>query len=251
MPCDAPHSVVLRDPYVRTIDGKKVAFIPFSEIVFTVNVPCGKCGVCRKNKVDEWSFRLRQEYKDSYNGFFVTLTYAPAHVPRSANNFKTLSPGDLTNYFKRLRKWMNDDGIDYGKIKYYAVGEYGTQFERPHYHLIILNVSVDHLVEAWCKIDRGMSRTDVTESLGHVHIGTVTSDSIAYCVKYLDGGRIVPKHARDDRVREFSRMSNHIGAGYLTEEMIAWHKADLSRNYIQDGKFKIALPKYYRNKNYS
>lgn len=238
MPCDDPVTVVLKDVY-RLPDGS------YSK---TVAVPCNKCAVCRKNKVDEWSFRLRQEKKISASSYFVTLTYAK--VPRSNNNLPTLFPSDLTKYLKRVRKWMKDDGIDMPALRYYAIGEYGTNFQRPHYHLIVMNATSDHLIEAWCVIDRGTTRKDATVPIGNVHIGTVTSDSIAYCVKYLDKGRIVPAHSRDDRVKEFSRMSRNLGANYLTPEMVKWHRNDVNRNYCQDGVYKIPLPKYYRDRIY-
>lgn len=33
--------------------------------------------------------------------------------------------------------------------------------------------------------------------------------------------------------------------------MIAWHKADITRQYMQTGPFKIPLPRYYRDKIYT
>lgn len=239
MACHDPNVIVLNHTYN----------LPDGSVSRSVAVPCGKCYVCRKNKVDEWSFRLRQEQKHANASHFVTLTYAPEHVPRTANNFKTLHYHDLRKYWMRLRKWMKHDGVALGDLRYYAVGEYGENFGRPHYHAIVLNATIDHIIEAWCVIDRGTTREQARgRPIGHVHIGTVTTDSIAYCVKYLDKGRKVPAHARDDRVKEFARMSRNLGASYMTPEMIAWHRADPSRNYIQDGLHKIALPKYYRDR---
>lgn len=218
----------------------------------TASVPCGRCLVCRKNKVDEWSFRLRQEQLEADSAHFVTLTYAPENLVYSDNGHPTLCGPDLTKYFKRLRDWMKADKVDYGPFKYYAVGEYGEDLSRPHYHLIALNATVDHIIEAWCVSGRHTSRYKCNyNAIGHVHIGKVNTDSIAYCVKYLDKGRKVPAFAGDDRRPEFSRMSKGLGQRYLTPEMIAWHKADVNRNYIQDGLFKIALPKYYRQQIYN
>lgn len=223
MPCDQPYTVVLNDVYK----------LPDGSLSKTVAVPCGKCFVCRKNKVDEWSFRLRQEQKVCSSSFFVTLTYDNATLPRSRNNMPTLHPPDLKKFFDRLRVNMKRDSL-VEPLRYYLVGEYGDLYERPHYHAIIMNSTVEHIDKAW--------------TAGTVHAGSVTSDSIAYCVKYLDKGRKVPKHERDDRVKEFSRMSRNLGANYLTPQMIKWHRADLNRNYLQNGNFKIALPAYYRNR---
>ena len=56
-------------------------------------------------------------------------------------------------------------------IKYYAVGEYGGQFKRPHYHLIMFNVQIDAILNAW--------------QLGTVHIGYVSGSSVGYTLKYI------------------------------------------------------------------
>lgn len=224
MACSTPITVTL--PYTYAL--------PNGSISKTVSVPCGKCYVCRKNKVDAWSFRLRQEQKICDSSYFVTLTYKD--VPLSGNNLSTLRPKDCKLYLDRLRVNMKRGGLS-SPLRYYLVGEYGDTYERPHYHAIIMNSTPDFIVESWTS--------------GIVHLGSVTTDSIAYCVKYLDKGRKVPKHARDDRVKEFSRMSRNLGKNYLTPETIKWHREDLSRNYIQDGKFKIALPKYYRDRIYN
>jgi hypothetical protein len=221
MPCDSPVTVVL--PYTYAL--------PDGSISKSVAVPCGRCYICRKNKVDEWSFRLRQEQKICESSYFVTLTYKD--VPRSGNNLPTLRPKDCKLYMDRLRVNMKRGGIS-SPLRYYLVGEYGDEYERPHYHAIIMNSTPDLIVENW--------------TAGLVHLDKVNSNTIAYTVKYLDKGRKVPKHERDDRVKEFSRMSRNLGKNYLTDEMIQWHREDLSRNYIQDGLYKIALPKYYRTR---
>ena len=240
MACDGPRTITLKNPFIH-YDGK---------LAYSVPVPCGRCGACRKRKVDEWSFRLRQQKLVADSAHFVTLTYAPEFCPVTPNKFMTLKRDDITKYFKRLRKWMKDDTVKLRPFKFYLVGEYGTTTSRPHYHGIFFNATRDHINEAWCDIRNGQKRAN-RPMLGHVHIGSVTSDSIAYCVKYLDKGRTVPVHNRDDRVREFSRSSHHLGANYLTPAMLRWHRADLSRNYAWNGDYKIALPKYYRDRIYT
>lgn len=48
---------------------------------------------------------------------------------------------DITNFIKRLRKFLDKDDI---KIRYFGCGEYGDLGKRPHYHLIIFG---------WCPHD--------------------------------------------------------------------------------------------------
>lgn len=146
----------------------------------------------------------------------------------------TLRKRDFQLFMKRLRKLCPD-----AKLKYYAVGEYGTQNNRPHYHAIIFNCkNPDHYNESW--------------GLGQIHVGQVTGDSIAYTMKYIDKPGVRRLHARDDRELEFPLMSKGLGANYLSPEIIHYHKSDLSRMYVtKEGGHRVALPRYYRQKIYT
>lgn len=204
-----------------------------------VPVPCGRCPPCKQRRVNSWVFRLLQEDKVSLSAYFVTLTYDGDHVPLSDNGFLTLKKSDFQNFMKRLRKLCGQ-----AKLKYYAVGEYGSNNKRPHYHAIIFNVPDEALfAQAWMLDGK---------QLGGVHVGSVTGDSIAYTMKYLDKPNFAKRHARDDREPEFPLMSKGLGASYLTPEMVKYHRADFTRLFAtKEGGYKIALPKYYRNAIFS
>lgn len=205
-----------------------------------IEVPCGKCPECRKRRAAHWSFRLMQEDKVSKSSYFITLTYETHAVPITPHGFLTLRPSDLSDYWKRLRKRMYDSGCK-DKLRYYAVGEYGTKRQRPHYHAIVFNCpSVDMIVDAW-SLDG--------KAIGVVHVGQVSDASIMYTVNYMSKPYIVPAHGRDDRVKEFSRMSKGLGLSYLTPAMIRWIKDDLDRQYVvmPDG-WKASMPRYYKDR---
>lgn len=207
--------------------------------IAAVPVPCGKCPNCKRRRINSWVFRLLQEEKRSSSSYFVTLTYDTRMVPITKNGFMTLCKKDFQDYMKRLRKLCPDS-----KLKYYAVGEYGSQYQRPHYHAIIFNVPEQEMFfDAW-------SLDGVP--FGIVHVGTVTGDSIAYTAKYIDKPNFSKKHGRDDRVAEFSLMSKGLGSNYLTDDMINYHRSDSSRMYVtKEGGYRIALPRYYRDKIFS
>lgn len=198
-----------------------------------VPVPCGRCPPCKLRRVNSWVFRLSQEDRVSLSSHFLTLTYDTSFVPISPHGFMTLEKKHFQDYMKRLRKLCPDVSL-----KYYAVGEYGTNNKRPHYHAIVFNCPDTSLFnEAW--------------GLGSIHVGNVTQDSIAYCMKYIDKPSSF-KHARDDRQTEFSLMSKGLGSNYLSDEMLHYHKSDLSRLYATNpGGHRIALPRYYRMKIYT
>lgn len=206
-----------------------------------IPVPCGKCPPCLFRRVNSWVFRLLQEDKVSSSAVFATLTYAIHSVPISSNGWPTLRPEDFRLYIKRLRKACK--GVT---IRYYVAGEYGTINGRPHYHAIIFNVPPDRLnliTDCW-------SLNGV--SIGGVHVGNVSGDSIAYTLKYLDKGAWFPKHRRDDRYPEFARNSKNLGASYLTPEIVGFHRADPSRLFcsLHEGH-RVAMPRYYKRKIFS
>ena len=195
-----------------------------------INVPCGKCGACRFNKRVEWTFRLKQEAKQHINSHFITLTYADENLPFTDMGVITLDKKDLQKFIKRLRKRQAQ--ITDKKIRYYAVGEYGTNTERPHYHAIIFGCTDSDIINhSW--------------NHGHIHTGRVDIASLHYVTKYHVNA---VKDYDDDRQNEFATMSRRpgIGSNYLKHNK-KWHRENMNTHVINDG-YKQALPKYYKEK---
>jgi len=201
-----------------------------------IPVPCGRCPPCKLRRVNQWVFRMMQEEKISTSSHFVTLTYDTTTVPISDNGFMTLKKKDFQDYMKRLRKLT--PGVT---LKYYAVGEYGSKNRRPHYHAIIFNCPDPQLFyDAWSL---------AAVPIGAVHIGNVTTDSVAYTMKYIDKQTFKRAHSRDDRISEFSLMSKGLGANYLTDNMVEYHKKDTTMLYVTKlSGHRVSMPRYYRNK---
>lgn len=175
--------------------------------------PCGQCLFCRINARREWIARLLLECSCHQSNQFVTLTYGESQLPtqilpgmptmRSVQNHPavasqpgTLSKSDLQRFFKRLRK--------IGPFRYFAVGEYGENRGRPHYHALLFgcDFTQEELEAQW--------------KHGHVHIGEVELASISYCVSYL----IKYKNKKDElldlrREPEFGVMSRNPGIGHF------------------------------------
>lgn len=123
-------------------------------------------------------------------------------------------------------------------IKYYAVSEYGTKFQRPHYHIILLNALDErNIVKAW---------TLNNQIIGQVDIGTVTDDSINYVTSYIGKKIGLPLFDYDDRLPEFSLMSKHLGDNYV-KQMASWHiNNEYGFTHLDRGK--MPLPRYYSQK---
>lgn len=207
-----------------------------------LGVPCGKCATCLTNRIRGWSFRLEQElkYNPEYDMHFVTLTYSNENVPITPNGFLTLDKTHVQKFLKRLRK--NFPPLEGAPYKYYAVGEYGKTFGRPHYHMILLG------------LDDKMSfgRFERTWGLGSVDVQIAGAGSIGYVCGYVNKGKVVPAHGNDDREKEFALMSKGVGKQYLSEAVVRYHASSIDRCFVTArGGAKMQMPRYYKDKIYS
>lgn len=194
-----------------------------------ITVPCGNCAFCTATRRSDWALRLHYEGKKHLVKKFITLTYADAHL-HFKNGVSQLCKRDVQLWLKRVRAHG-------AKVRYYAVGEYGSKTFRPHYHVLLFgNVSDTVIRDSW--------------KLGHVHIGQVTEASIMYCLGYIVNGK--GWKMRTKRERPFSLMSRKPGLGYnyLTPAMIEWHRSGRKNYAILDGA-KRHLPRYYKCKIFS
>ena len=132
---------------------------------------------------------------------------------------------DLQKFFKRLRKSHSSGGAFNGKrLKYYAVGEYGGNSFRPHFHVILFNSELNLLIgkKEGNAAKRGMIPLDGKIQFqckdwwfGHITVGRVSEASVGYTLKYISKPSKIPLHRNDDRVKEFSCMSKGLGDNYI------------------------------------
>jgi len=187
-------------------------------------VPCGRCMACRKARAAEWSVRLMHELDSWSCGVFVTLTYNTEHLPGNGS----LSKRDLQLYFKRVRRSLGDR-----RIKYYACGEYGTRYRRPHYHYIGFG------------LDQSADKEAITDAWrqGFVSIGSVTLESCRYVTNYVqkeDEAGIAGKDYGSKQA-PFRLSSQKLGADYVSNNEVQI----LQHYYITVNGVKTALPRYY------
>lgn len=119
-------------------------------------LPCRKCIECRKEYAIEWSVRCAHEFQIRKQASFITLTIddTKAHLFLEEKNLKryckrcvkgnryikypisyTLCKGMLLDELKKMRDVLYKR---YGiKIRYFGCGEYGSENDRPHYHVLI------------------------------------------------------------------------------------------------------------------
>lgn len=199
-----------------------------------VSVPCSKCVACRRRRASHWSFRLNEELKVSSSCRFITLTYATP--PITENGYPTLRKKDLQDFFKRLRHKTTN------KLKYYAVGEYGTKTHRPHYHAIVFNLPQ--------KLLQNPSTIEDCWSSGFITCTPSTPKRINYVVGYITKNAFTSFGETDDRVKEYSTMSKKLGINYLTPEMIRFYKTRKIGAIIKQNGEYMSMPRYYKEKIY-
>lgn len=143
---------------------------------------------------------------------FITLTYREVDLPwgRLA---PTLVPRDLQLFWKRLRKEFGN------AIRYYACGEYGERFGRPHYHAAVFGFDFPDKKLEDTRNDfnyYGSLELDRIWSHGHCIIGDLTFESAAYVSRYVTSKLTGPsalKYVERGQVPEFARMSLKPGIG--------------------------------------
>lgn len=235
-----------------------------------MQVPCGKCPMCLKAHAAGWAFRLAQELKVSSSAYFITLTYDTQRVPINRSGYMCLYKRHLQLFFKRLRKSHSSiPQHSRTPIKYYAIGEYGGTFNRPHYHILLFNARLDRLfsgkdiqklrltnfdgkAHVYAKHWTNGKRGSKAKVLGFASVGRVEGASIGYCMKYISEPCPSRTNKKSLVTKAFATMSKGLGISYLTPQMINYHKKGLEKAYfgtLTDGTGrKVALPRYYKDR---
>lgn len=143
-----------------------------------------------------WTGRILLEAQyQRFNSSFVTLTYDEKYLPDRGS----LDTRDLAQFTNRLRARGKINAA--GNLRFFAVGEYGTQTWRPHYHLSLFGIEPElesEIKGCW--------------DYGHVHVGEVSPESASYIAGYTTKKMT---SVRDERILdtglhpEFNRMSRY------------------------------------------
>ena len=128
----------LRIPYPGKLYGLKGRFY--------LDVPCGHCFECLNSKRNDAIVKIYNELLECSSAYFVTLTYRQETVPEvheiaSGEVLFTLCYRDVQNWFKRSRRNCQYYGISTEGFRYFVCGEYGSKTLRPHYHVLLFNLS--------------------------------------------------------------------------------------------------------------
>lgn len=164
------------------------------------------------------------------NNTFVTLTYSDEVLlkqQRSAflKGEPSLIPRDLQLFLKRYRE------VSPQRLRFFAVGEYGNETFRPHYHAGLFNVPVCARGETkksprgrclWAECCETCKLVGDKWGLGDIEVRALDASKCEYLARYVT--KKMTKGG-DDRLKgrhpEFSRQSRKPGIGRFAVRQLA------------------------------
>lgn len=251
-------------PYTAYFDD--VGLITFKEtlgIGAAFELPCGQCLGCRSEKRRQWAIRCTHEASLYEKNCFITLTYDDANLPKD----QSLVFEHLQKFMKRLRKSLYPK-----KIKYFACGEYGDKYKRPHYHAIIFNHDFglldqaptnvgQSLLSSMVKMNEGkrLNLIDSTDygkvynsehlqklwPFGFTSVAECSFLTCSYVAKYVTKKMTGPKQKDhyDGRLPDFGTMSKKEAIGKKWIEK--YHTDVFPNNNVVLNERVMKIPAYY------
>lgn len=227
-----------------TLTKKNNGIIPKckDERIKWVPIGCGKCKECMKQKSREWQIRLYEEVRSDESGKFITLTFSEESMSKIFNEIELKSKNEtVDNAIAKLavRRFLERWRKKFGKsVKHWLITELGHEgTERLHIHgILFTNVNNETIHQLW--------------QYGYIWIGNyVNNATVNYIIKYVTK---VDEQHKGYTPRILT--SAGIGKGWLdkSDKRLNVYSGKETREYYRNQQgYKMALPKYYRNKIYS
>ncbi|QCS36365.1 replication initiator protein [Capybara microvirus Cap3_SP_316] len=224
--------MICRNP----IDSSNFKYPIYDALGRTVKVPCNTCLACRANKILNYSARISYERINNPECSFVTFTYDKNHLKYNFGFYEpTLKRSDLHKYIDKVRHLLPKDV----KFKYFASGQYGDRFNRPHYHVLFIGLDFvkyyKFFKDSW--------------NLGSVDVQPMLSGSVQYVCSYLHhqkfGSDSLDSQFFDNGLDEpFLSMSPGIGSDFYLAHIFEL----LNGLPVFYGSSSVQVPSYYRRK---
>lgn len=216
-----------------------------------VQVPCGYCSECLRDKTTSTMFRIMKECEDHVENWFVTLTYNDENLPENHSLIKD----EISRFNKKLKVYLQRKNLD-SSFRFYGVGEYGSQGARPHYHVIYFGLPIPDL-KFFKKNEFGdlIFTSEFLSSVwnkGFVTIGEVTPRSAAYVARYSIKKQLRTPSEKEDLLNlgfipEFSIQSMRPGIGFnFLSKSVVNIENKVYNDYIRGQSY--SLPKYYKDR---
>ncbi len=202
---------------------------------YFIEVPCGRCRICRKKRGQSWRVRLMHEaqYGNHRNAIFVTLTLAPKYYNKVKGN---------EAYCMRLflDRWRKKYG--HAPVRWFTT-ELGEEKGRLHFHGIIWDVPFfqdGNRFKSKARMNRELRKL---WKYGNTWVDYVKETTISYIVKYIT-------KPCDYDPNYFAKVfvSPGLGRAALSSAMLD----NILRMYresrslvVHVGGYPVTLPRYY------
>ena len=210
-----------------------------------VYIACGQCIGCRLERSRQWATRCVLESQLHKENTFLTLTYNDEFLPKDGSLHKE----HLQLFMKRLRRKLDYFGFT-SKVRFFACGEYGSLYERPHYHIILFGFRPHDLKRiGGNKLGNSYFSSEFISALwpfGYNMCADVSFESCAYVARYVTKkitGEAAESHYKG-RLPEFTLMSRRPG---IAADWLHKYQKDVYPNdyIIIRGDKKVRPPKYF------
>lgn len=196
-----------------------------------IQIKCGMCLECRKQKKREWITRLSEEIRNDNQCHFMTLTIDDEHMKTLSEKYKIDKPNDIATkamrlYLELIRKHTKKS------VKHWAITELGEKKGRIHLHGIFWG-NAKTLMEKW--------------RFGFTFKGSfVNEKTINYITKYM-----LKQNPYDLNFQGKVLCSKGIGMAYFEREDVKRHafKGEKTKEtYKMRNGAEVALPEYFKRK---
>lgn len=212
-----------------------------------IALPCGSCLPCKLERARQHAVCCMHEASLSEANCFVSLTYDEESLPFGGS----LVREHLRDFIKRVRKryvyrYPNLDVVRAGcvkRIRYFACGEYGERYARPHYHILFFGFDFPDKRKFCRREGFDIFRSDGLESLwtfGRSEIGAVSFASAGYVAGYVASK--LDERVLGDREEEFCVMSQSIGIEWFQR----WHPSVVARDSVIVNGVEASIPRRYQ-----
>ena len=239
-------------PFVTRAKGERVLSSSGAVIGYCsryIEVPCGKCPACLQARRQSWAFRIQVE-SEQYPGssFFVSLTYNDDCLPYGTDH-PSLCKSDLSEFFHRLRSYLynRDPDPQEGRkyFRYFACGEYGDSFGRPHYHFCFWDLYFKYSSDKWLSIFQEVWRFCDPTSVDIEDMSARRAEYVAkYCLK--QAGIDYKAHGVEPPFALMSRRPG-IGQNFITPLNVSRVRSNGGLQVFDSTGCKFTLPRYYRS----
>lgn len=163
-------------------------------------VPCGSCLHCRGNQRAELSIRAYHEVLMTPHkvSWVATLTYRDADLPQDGS----LVPG-------HLEKFMRDVRYRFGAMRFMACGEYGDQFGRAHFHVILFGADLDDCRKI-SSTSYSSRKLDAVWGRGTIELQVCNLSAIKYVAGYCLKKLVQPRNADRRKASVFQKISSDL-----------------------------------------